>query len=90
MLGHWGRKFYDVHESTNAPITKEALDRIGKLYDVERTISDKTKERRQIVRDIKSRPSTNTLKSCLEAKPTSLCRMSPGQPLKTRPRIRDS
>jgi transposase len=67
-LAHWRRKFYDVHESTNSPIAKESLDRIGKLYDVERTISGKTKEQRQAVRDTKSRPLTESFKTWLEAR----------------------
>jgi hypothetical protein len=65
---HSRRTFYDVHESTDSPIAKEALDRIGKLYNVERTISGKTKEQRQTVRDTKSRPLTESLKTWLEAR----------------------
>ena len=40
---HWRRKFFNFDKSTDSPIAKEALDRIGKLYDVERTITGKTK-----------------------------------------------
>ena len=65
---HWRRKFYDVHESNNSPIAKEALDRIGRLYDVERTISGKTKAQRQVVRDAKSRPLAESFKTWLEAR----------------------
>jgi hypothetical protein len=65
---YWRRKFYDVHESTDSPIAKEALDRIGKLYNVERTISGKTKEQRKAVRDTKSRPLTKSFKTWLEAR----------------------
>ena len=65
---HWRRKFYDFHQSTDSPIAKEALDRIGKLYDVERTINGKTKEQRQTIRDNKSRPLAESLKTWLEAR----------------------
>ena len=65
---HWRRKFYDVYESNDSPIAKEALDRIGKLYDVERTISGKTKEQRQTVREAKSRPLAESFKTWLEAR----------------------
>ena len=65
---HWRRKFYDFHESTNSPIAREALDRIGKLYDVERTIKGKTKDQRQALRNTKSRPLTESLKTWLEAR----------------------
>ncbi len=65
---HWRRKFYDFHESTNSPIAREALDRIGKLYDVERTIKGKTKDQRRALRNTKSRPLTESLKTWLEAR----------------------
>lgn len=63
---HWRRKFYDFHQSTASPIAKEVLDRIGRLYDVERTINGKTKEQRQAVRDAKSRPLAESFKTWLE------------------------
>jgi len=65
---HWRRKFYDFHQSTSSLIAKEALDRIGKLYDIERTITGKTKKQRQAARDAKSRPLTESFKIWLEAK----------------------
>jgi hypothetical protein len=64
---HWRRKFYDFHQSTNSPIAKEALERIGELYGIERTINGKTKEQRLALRDTKSRPLTTKLKTWLEA-----------------------
>jgi len=63
---HWRRKFYDFHQSTCSPIAKEALDRIGKIYDIERTISGKTKGQRQTVRGAKSRPLVESFKTWLE------------------------
>ena len=65
---HWRRKFFDFQKSIDSPIAKEALDRISKLYDVERTITGKTKDQRQAMRDIKSRPLTESLKTWLEAR----------------------
>ena len=65
---HWRRKFCDFRQSTCSPIVKEALDRIGKLYDVERTINGETKEQRQTVRTAKSRPLTESFKTWLEAR----------------------
>ena len=65
---HWRRKFFDLQKSTDSPIAKEALDRIGKLYDVERTIKGKTKDQRQALRDTKSRPLTESLKTWLGAR----------------------
>ena len=65
---HWRRKFFDFQKSTDSPIAKEALDRIGKLYDIERTIKGKTKDQRRTLRDTKSRPLTESLKTWLEAR----------------------
>ena len=65
---HWRRKFFDFDKSTDSPIAKEALDRIGKLYEVERTITGKTKDQRQAMRDTKSRPLAESLKTWLEAR----------------------
>jgi transposase len=36
---HVRRKFFDVHAASASPIAKEALDRIGQLYAVEKTIN---------------------------------------------------
>lgn len=46
---------------------REALDRIGKIYDIERTITGKTKKQRQAARKAKSRPLTTKFKTWLEA-----------------------
>jgi transposase len=35
---HVRRNFYDIHVSNNAPIAGEALQRIGRLFDVDRTV----------------------------------------------------
>ncbi|MEE9359211.1 MAG: IS66 family transposase [Hyphomicrobium sp.] len=64
---HWRRKFYDFHQSTSSPIAKEALDRIGKLYGIERTITGKTKKQRQAARKTKNRSLTTKFKTWLEA-----------------------
>ena len=42
---HVRRKFFDVHAATGSPIAKEALDRIGDLYKVEKTITGLPPER---------------------------------------------
>src|SRR5947207_13724349 len=39
---HVRRKFFDVHAATGSPIAKEALDRIGQLDAVEKTINGST------------------------------------------------
>jgi transposase len=64
---HWRRKFYDFHQSTDSPIAKHALDRIGKLYDIERSINGASLDRRQAARETHSRPVVTRLKTWLEA-----------------------
>jgi transposase len=54
--------------ATDQPERTEALDRIGKLYDVERAINGKTREQRQAVRNAQSRPLAESFKTWLEAR----------------------
>jgi hypothetical protein len=49
-LAHVRRKFSDVHKTNASPIAREALDRIGALFDIERTIAGKSSDRRHTVR----------------------------------------
>jgi hypothetical protein len=49
---HVRRKFFDVHAATGSPIAKEALDRIGQLYAVEKAISGSPSDRRQRQRQL--------------------------------------
>src|SRR6202011_4800112 len=58
---HVRRKFFDVHAATGSPIAKEALDRIGQLYAVEKTINGSPPERRQQQRQLQSKPIAEAL-----------------------------
>jgi len=53
---HLRRDFHDVWQATGSPVAKEALDRIGRLYDIERAINGQPAETRRAVRQEKSRP----------------------------------
>jgi transposase len=53
---HVRRKFFDVHAATGSPIAKEALDRIGQLYDVEETIKGFSPDHRRRERQQRSKP----------------------------------
>src|SRR5215469_9266131 len=55
------RKFFDVHTATGSPIAKEALDRIGQLYAVEKTIIGLPPERRRQRRHLQSKPIAEAL-----------------------------
>ena len=47
---HVRRKFFDVDKANGSPIAREALERIGALFDIERTIAGKSTDRRRTVR----------------------------------------
>ena len=47
---HLRRDFHDVWETTKSEIAREALDRIGKLYDIEREIAGQSAEMRKAAR----------------------------------------
>ncbi|WP_122050960.1 IS66 family transposase [Asaia bogorensis] len=53
---HWRRDFHDVWQGSGSALAKEALDRIGALYDIERAINGKPPEQRLAVRNAESRP----------------------------------
>ena len=64
---HARRKFYDLFESTAAPIAGQALERIGALYKIEAEIKGQSAGQRQSVRNIRSRPLVDAMKLWLEA-----------------------
>ncbi|GBQ91012.1 transposase [Asaia krungthepensis NRIC 0535] len=49
------RDFHDVWQGSGSALAKEALDRIGALYDVERAINGKSPEQRLAIRNAESR-----------------------------------
>src|SRR2546423_15660762 len=58
---HVRRKFFDVHAATGSPIAKEALDRIGQLYAVEKAINRSPTDRRRQQRQLQSKPIAEAL-----------------------------
>jgi hypothetical protein len=62
---HVRRKFFDEHEA-GSPLAKEALDRIGALYDIEACIRGKPPDERQRCREQQSLPLLAGLKAWLE------------------------
>ena len=63
---HLRRDFHDVWNATGSAIAKEALERIGVLYDIERQINGQAAEQRLAVRQERSRPKVEALKAWLE------------------------
>src|SRR6056297_1930251 len=53
---HLRRDFHDFWTSTKSEIAREALDRIGKLYDIERDINGQSADLRHAARQKLSRP----------------------------------
>lgn len=64
---HVRRKFFDEYESKQAPIAKEALDRIGVLYGIEAEARGKPPDERRRLRQEKSKPLLGDLHVWLSA-----------------------
>src|SRR5256714_6498777 len=73
---HVRRKFFDVHAATGSPIAKEALDRIGQLYVVEKTINRSPPDRRRQQRQLQSKPIAEALAALAETTARQLSRKS--------------
>jgi transposase len=63
---HVRRKFFDVHKANGSPIAREALDRIGALFDIERTIAGKSADRRRAVRQSLAKEKLDKLAGWLD------------------------
>jgi transposase len=64
---HVRRGFFDVHKATGSVIAREALERIGALFDIERTIAGQTAEQRSDVRRAEAREKLDQLAAWLDA-----------------------
>ena len=69
---HLRRDFHDVWTSDNSGIAREALDRIGKLYDIERKIAGQPAEVRRAVRQEQSRPLVEAFRDWAEQQLTRI------------------
>jgi transposase len=63
---HLRRRFYEIAAKGPAPIASEALVRIRKLYEIEEEIRGRPPNERYAVRQAKSRPEVEKLKSWFE------------------------
>ena len=63
---HTRRKFYDVFEATASPIAAQALELIGKLYEIEAAVRAKPADERKLARQAQSRPLVDAMKPWLE------------------------
>jgi transposase len=65
---HVRRRFYELAAAGPAPIATEALERIAKLYAIEKDIRGRNADERRAVRQERSRPIINELDPWLRAK----------------------
>jgi transposase len=63
---HVRRKFFDVHKANGSPIAREALERIGALFDIERTIAGKSPDRRRTARQSLAKEKLDRLAEWLD------------------------
>lgn len=69
---HLRRDFHDVWTATGSAIAREALDRIGALYDIERDIVGKPAEIRQAARQKHAKPKVEAFRSWAEQQLTRI------------------
>lgn len=67
---HLRRDFHDIWKATASPLAKGALERIGRLYDVEREITGQSAERRREARQNRSRPQVGAFRLWCESQLT--------------------
>jgi transposase len=64
---HLRRDFHDIWTATGSSLARDALERIGTLYDIERDIAGQSAERRHAVRQAQSAPRVAQLLAWCEA-----------------------
>jgi transposase len=69
---HWRRDFHDIWTSNKSEIAREALDRIGALYDIERGINGQPPEIRLAARQKQSKPKVDAFRHWAEAQLTRI------------------
>ena len=66
-LAHARRKFFDIHAASASPIAREALERIAKLYGVEKQARGQSPEGRAAIRTEHATPLFDELEQWLKA-----------------------
>lgn len=64
---HLRRDFFDVEKATGSELAREALERIGALYDIEARVSGRAAAERHAARQEHSRPKVEAFKAWAEA-----------------------
>ncbi len=74
---HFRRRFYDIAKGGNAPIASEALERIGKLYEIEAEIRGQSAGQRRSQRQARAKPLVEELRTWLDKQLASVSGRSP-------------
>jgi transposase len=73
---HARRKFFDLHHGHASPVAKEALERIGQLYGIEKEIRGRSPAERREVRQARSRPLLEAMHAWLKVTMSKLSKKS--------------
>ncbi len=73
---HVRRKFYDLHVALASPVAAEALERIGRLYQIEEPIRGRMPDERRTVRQARAGPELDLLHAWLHTTLTTLSKKS--------------
>ena len=73
---HVRRKFFELHHGRASPVAKEALERIGQLYGIEKKIRGRSPEERREARQTRSRPVLEAMHAWLKATMSKLSKKS--------------
>jgi transposase len=76
-MAHVRRKFVDIHRSQASPIAEEAVQRIAKLYAVEKEARGSPPDRRVEIRSAKAAPAFDDLEAWLARQLTRISGKSP-------------
>jgi transposase len=63
------RKFYDIDVAQQSPLAREAMERIGALYDIERQVNGKPPDLRRKVRQTEAKSLIEALHRRFTATP---------------------
>jgi transposase len=69
---HWRRDFHDIWTSNKSGIAREALDRIGTLYDIERDVAGQPADVRLAARQKQSKPRAEAFRVWAESQRTRI------------------
>jgi transposase len=73
---HARRAFYDLHQANNSPLAAEALERIGKIYDIEADIRGRPPDERAQMRKARAGPLLDSLRDWLRHTVTRVSKKS--------------